>query len=303
MAIVLAILALLTHLAVVKLADSDFKPRQAKKQLEALRTAICGGDADLDAAGQPTRCGFVADMGRLPRVVADANGKPTLSELWQCPDGATFAVREFTDVDGLKVCLGCGWNGPYADAKHALDPWGNPFDLCDASTNAQESAGADIAAIRSLGSDGSRGWDEHTDAAKDLVVETVASASLVVIPTFRTLVSGTNDVSWLETDTRALPATLRVYSPLEAEITVTETSESALASGGKLEITGLTPGPRAFRIQRNGTLYPIHSVVLKPGPNVVSITETRSGARVDSANPELPSESETEPPPSSDAAP
>lgn len=280
MAIVLAILALLAHLTVSRLDRSTFKPKQAERLLDSLSTAILGSPSDLDPAGQPTRCGFVADMGRLPQAVPSPSGAPSLCELWQCPATDSFAVRPATlenlapgsdpaDADP-QVFLACGWRGPYIEPTAAagtlLDPWGNPIALNDATAPAD----APITRLTTLGSDGAPGWDNHTESARDLSLSLTASASLTVIPTFRTTLS-TNEVSTLSIDPLPRPTKLRVYSPLGARIAVASTPLELLASGAPLTLTNLTPGPRVFRIERDGLRTDIRSVLLSPGPNIVRL--------------------------------
>ena len=285
LAIVLAILAVLTHLAVVKLDNGTFKPAQARRQIDDIGRAVFGFPGALDPAGQPTWTGFVADMGRSPRAVPDASGAPSLSELWRAPADSAFAVRSATaenlapgsnpsDADP-QINLPCGWNGPYYTPAHGadrlLDPWGNPYAL-EKDSGEPVAEGDDITFIVSLGSDGARGWDRRTESAKDIeVLNTAGAASLSVIPTFRTETVSSNGVATLEADMTPLPTRLRVYSPSGARIAVASTPLAPLSSGGALQIDGLSPGPRVFRIERDGVRGTIHPVVLRPGANVVNL--------------------------------
>lgn len=284
MAIVLAILAILTHLAVVKLNNGTFKPAQARRQIDDIGRAVFGFPGALDPAGQPTWTGFVADMGRPPRAAPDASGAPSLSELWRSPADSAFAVRPATaenlapgsdpsDADP-QINLPCGWNGPYYTPAHGadrlLDPWGNPYAL-EKDSGEPVGEGDEITFIVSLGSDGARGWDRRTESAKDIeVLNTASAASLSVIPTFTETVSS-NGVASLETDMTPRPTRLRVYSPSGSHIRVVSTREIRASSGDVLEVTGLSPGPRVFRIERDGVRGAIHPVVLRPGANVVTL--------------------------------
>ena len=113
MVVVLVVMAVAAHLAIRELGGVRERSMReaADRQLEELRDAVWS----LDADGAP--CGFLADMGRMPR---------SLDELWKMPgDAARFTV---TNV-AAGVYVPTGWNGPYirlAPGKSALyDPWGN----------------------------------------------------------------------------------------------------------------------------------------------------------------------------------
>lgn len=115
MVVVLVVLAVAAHLAVREIGRIQERrfTETANRQLQELQDAVWSVEKD----GTP--CGFLADMGRLPRK---------LSELWVMPDDARcFAV---TNVTGA-VHVPTGWNGPYIHlpiGKSALyDPWGNDF--------------------------------------------------------------------------------------------------------------------------------------------------------------------------------
>ena len=301
MAIVLAILALVTHLAVVRF-DRDAKPLRAARQLESVRVALAGPDGAVDAEGRPERTGFVADMGRLPRAVREEGGRLTLAELWQCPDDAAGGYRarradaaalvgpdgapaEASDADP-QVFIAGGWRGPYlrlpAARTRLLDPWGNeyanggeaaPAHLLDREGN-PAAEGGEVARVRSLGSDGSPGWDGATEAARDLVLTNdAATATLTVIPYFA--VHGTNELGEASSsqDLEKRLTRLRVYGPYGDRVAVARSAETALASGEPLTVEGLTPGPRVFRLEREGVRRAIHPVLLRPGANVVTVRE------------------------------
>lgn len=280
MVIVLAILALLTHLAVQRFDQGSLKPRQARQQLLAIERAILGTSADLDPAGQPTRLGFVADMGCLPRTRANAQGALTLADLWQCPENDAFAVRPATpenlapgsnpsDADP-QVYLACGWRGPYLEPTRShdtlLDPWGNPFSLNQGSVSMDD----EIRTIHSFGSDGAPGWDGHTDTARDIALTNTPAASLTVIPTFHVRLSD-SDTTTTEIDPLPRPTRLRVYSPCGARIAVASTPLQSIASGAPLTLEHLTPGPRVMRIERDGIRTEIRTILLSPGSNVIRL--------------------------------
>lgn len=130
MTVVLAIIALATHLALRELSGHrDAKmERMADRQLETLREASVS---------------FLGDMGRL---VAATNG--TLSELWEMPAGVRpFAIRAAaasnfvkgvsSDLETPGVFVPTGWKGPYVrippGKTRLFDPWGNPIETEDAA--------------------------------------------------------------------------------------------------------------------------------------------------------------------------
>lgn len=149
MVVVLAIIALVTHLAVRSLASLDDTRRHtaASHLLDDIRLAVYD-----DTRGDGVPRGFLADMGRLPRLAPlypdmTQPTNSTLSELWRRPDG----VRDFEIRAALKenivpaldslvasnVYIGTGWRGPYlqlgAGRTRLLDPWGNAMELEDSA--------------------------------------------------------------------------------------------------------------------------------------------------------------------------
>ena len=119
LALVLAILALLAHLAVKSLGEAQSQRRE--RLLEVQKSEIA------DAASA-----FLRDNGRLPRLLpsADGSGRLTLRELYERPDDlGEYDVR--LSGDQRRVAVACGWKGPYirlAPGKSTLrDPWGNEW--------------------------------------------------------------------------------------------------------------------------------------------------------------------------------
>ena len=267
MAIVLAILALVTHIAVVRLLDDTYKPGLARRQLDDIHDAICGREGALDPAGQPTWTGFVADMGRLPT---------SLDELWLCPDGERCGSHSPDGASDTTIQLFCGWNGPYVRPTRdgrLLDPWGNSYVL----TNNNGSL-----CVCSYGSDGAFDWDGHTESARDICVTNDVSATLSVGVTFwKWELSGTNSVSeFVAThDYDGLYATAVVYSPdiRDGRCSIISVKSDMLVvqeASALFTIDGLTPGPRVLRIEfENGKRGIPHSVVLRPGANTVRFTQ------------------------------
>lgn len=260
MAIVLAILALVTHIAVVRLVDDTYKPRLARRQLDDIRAAICGKPGVLDPAGQPTWTGFVADMGRLPT---------SLEELWKCPEGESGRILSPPGDEDKDIHLFCGWNGPYVQPTRdgrLLDPWGNPYVL---ATN-----DLGLACVWTHGSDGALEWDERTESARDVCITNDASTTLSLDVTFwKWELSGTNDVRQLvpnHDDDNAI-AYADVYSPDvrdgHCDIRVSQIRGVVSNSCASFTVPDLTPGPRILRFRVDGKKGVPHPLVLRPGAN------------------------------------
>ncbi len=147
--VVLAVLALLTHLAVRELGrvQRAHLGKRAGEQLAAVRDAVWRMDGGAD---EPT--GFLVDTGRLPRAVAETNEQGrtvlTLAELWQRPAGLPAFDLRRADASNLVVSaavkvdladgdirIPCGWRGPYVrlpfGGTRLFDPWGNPMETPD----------------------------------------------------------------------------------------------------------------------------------------------------------------------------
>ena len=262
MAIVLAILALLTHLAVVRLDSGSLKPAQTRKLLSEIDHAINGLPASVDAEGHPVPTGFLADMGRLPA---------SLTELWQCPDNAT-AYGPHQAADDPAIWVPGGWRGPYMKpgrgGERLLDPWGNELEAL-----AQEDGSL---VVRSLGSDGAPGWDSATEPARDMgFTNPPPICVLTVIPYFYGKSAPSNAADVADADGEERPTRLYGYSSRAGTILAQCSDVQMIASGTPVQAEGLTPGYGAFRVEREGIRGPIHPVVLQPGTNVVVVTERR----------------------------
>ncbi len=141
--LVLLVLALLTHVAVAEFGRvRDRKMREsANRQLESVRDAVWSERAGGEIAG------FLADMGRLPRI-AGRGMDGTLEELWSKPvDVPLYAMRPATatnlcvaasqkaKLEEPGVFVPTGWRGPYLrlpfGRDELLDPWGNAMTCED----------------------------------------------------------------------------------------------------------------------------------------------------------------------------
>ncbi|MBR4603372.1 MAG: prepilin-type N-terminal cleavage/methylation domain-containing protein [Kiritimatiellae bacterium] len=178
MVAVLAIIAIVSHLAVRSLSrlDSTRRIAAANKMLEDLRLAVYEQSAEDGLPG-----GFLADMGRLPRPAPLHSGvsdptNTTFSELWRMPAGAReYALRQAV-VENLSsgdpslvasnVYVGTGWRGPYLHLPpgrdNLYDAWGNAMEAEDAAglerlvaTNGYAVAAAHYGPVAQRGSEGS----------------------------------------------------------------------------------------------------------------------------------------------------
>ena len=246
--VVLAVIAVLTHLAVRELSHlRDAKlTKAADAQLETIRASVYSRTLGEEATG------FLADMGRLPRLVDDM----TLGELWAMPTNALpYAVRPATAenlVPGLSslakasVYVPTGWRGPYLrlpiGKSRLFDPWGNPVEREDAAGLPRLTISNDfIVAVSHYGPraqrEGIRTLSIQPDggAASRLVVSTTSASDI--------------SVSW--------------YGPAGGLITgATHTVSAAVP----YTFEGLTPGTRILHY--NGAA---HTIDVKPGDNLISI--------------------------------
>ena len=270
MAIVLAILALVTHIAVTRLVDDTYKPRLAQRQIDDIARAIAGSDDERDAEGLPSRSGFLADMGRMPH---------SLEELWRRPDSdaALYAVRQASlanlgngDHSDNDVYVACGWRGPYlrlpSGRDRLLDPWGNEYAYTSDATDF---------VVTSFGSDGVAGWDGHTESAQDI--------DIAIPRTNTTSLTVTVNIKGTDADAAGEPVelVLRVYGPpgesSHGTVGVVHDRGTTEANAtATLRADGLMPGPKVFRIKSadgHRVMGTIHPIVLRPGANHCVVTE------------------------------
>ena len=147
--VVLAILAVVTTLAVRSLDGLEDQSRYEKnvRGFDELSAAVLGSPDDRAADGTRTVSGFVADMGRLPKAVADGNGNLTLAELWKGPTDNRFKFNVWqaiavnctpSNLADQEVVVPSGWRGPYLrlpiGTTTLLDGWGNPMSSPAASS-------------------------------------------------------------------------------------------------------------------------------------------------------------------------
>ncbi len=288
MVVVLALLALVTHLTVrevTHLKKAGLR-KVADKQLATMRDAILGTDDERDVSGQRIRTGFLSDLGRLPRLVY-TNDVLTLNELWtKPPDVAAFSTRQAlaanlvdaqADDADAEVYVPCGWRGPYISlpggaGERLRDAWGNLFEAPDDtgsnrrfdtdSTNAVvHYEGNTVVALRHLGADGVydsiRAPETDDDADYTVRLDAATNAQLTVYMNFY---DGDGVQQGAQT------TTVRVYSPFGDRISVRRAT-----GANTVTVDGLTPGMRVFRVASAGRkLGSPRLVTLQPGANFVT---------------------------------
>ena len=240
--VVLAVMAVLTHLAVRELSHvRDGKlSSAADRQLEDIRECVGG---------------FLADMGRLPRA---ADG--TLGELWAVPAGALpYGVREAVSTNlcaGVPACSGVyvptGWRGPYLrlpiGRSRLRDPWGNPVEAVDSAGLSRISlTNGFVVAVAHYGPRAQPGGERRVS----VVPERGATSRLFVTTTSASGAESAFEYAW--------------YGPADGLVTGAVVSASC---PGTAVIEGLTPGLRVLRDSNTGAARLID---VKPGDNPISI--------------------------------
>lgn len=139
--VVLVILAIVATVAVQSLQPQVDSQRfdSAARLLEEIKVATLGPSQKFQLDGTPIVSGFVADVGRFPRIETSENDTEeflSLGELWsnenQLASQFPFQFRAGPEqpVDYSTIRLPCGWRGPYLQlpigTKQLVDPWGRP---------------------------------------------------------------------------------------------------------------------------------------------------------------------------------
>ena len=259
--VVLAIIAILTHLAVRELSSvRDARlVKAADRQLEEIRSSVYSCVPGEEATG------FLADMGRLPRLADDERvdrasravvTNSTLSELWLMPAGAKpYAVRRATAenmVPGLEalanpaVYVPTGWRGPYLripfGKTRLLDPWGNPIEKEDDAGLARLAvSNSFVTAVSHFGPNAQPGGERRISLVPD-----GGETSRIVV----TSSSGT-------------PAAVTWYGPASGLVTGATQNVSASAPA---VFEGLAPGRRI--LFHNGVA---RAIDVKPGDNLIPL--------------------------------
>lgn len=251
--VVLAVIAVLTHLATRELYH--LRESKAQEKLVELMDGIAS--AIYSNSAEPS--GFIADMGRLPSAVDG-----TLSELWVAPtNGRFYAIRRATYdnlVEGAKslenhnVYVPTGWRGPYLKlpgrVSRLYDPWGNKLELIDeAGLERLVVTNGEIVAAISYGADNKKSEAE----VFSLLPSQGSSSSLVIQPISQSGESIGQLISYYW------------YGPADGLITgALQKATYPMA----VEFKGLTPGKRV--IYDSCSSVP-RVIDVKPGDNLINI--------------------------------
>ncbi len=262
--VVLAIIAILTHLAVRELSHvRDAKLTEtANRQLEEIKASVYSRTSGSEAVG------FLADMGRMPRISNIVRTErlshmlvtnATLAELWLMPEGSRpYAVRPATAdnlLPGLSqlakpsVYVPTGWRGPYLrlppGKSRLFDPWGNPMEMEPGDdtglTRLWTSTNGSIEAVSHYGPHAR--WTEKW--RQPLIPDGGATSRLIVTTTCQSDIS----VSW--------------YGPANGFITGAVATVSATSPA---IFEGLTPGTRILYYNNAA-----HTIDVRPGDKLISI--------------------------------
>lgn len=289
--VVLAVLAIVTHLAVREMAHlRDGRLGQAAgRQLEEIRDAVwCA-----PRGGEPT--GFLADLGRLPRAVGETNGTDAVSaslrELWERPAGVgPYALRAATaenlvaptnDLADARILVGCGWRGPYVrlplGAARLVDAWGNRMEnrddagydrLLDAAGQTVP-AGGSVWRVRHLGADGRLDADvAPADAARrDAEVAFLPAGGQTNLLAVTATLVGADGPKSVSGDVR-----VRWYAPCGSAITGSVASVSLDgAAVASCVFECVPPGVATLAVLVGDRLCAREQVVVPPGGRDVSM--------------------------------
>lgn len=232
--VVIAVIAIVTHLAVREFADvREQKLRAAAdEQLEEIRQAASD---------------YLSDMGE---VLSTTNG--TLDALWRLPAGAKpYAVVKTGDG----VYVGAGWRGPYLripfGRSRLYDPWGNAVEWHDGDRFVRLAITNEVIfEVAHYGRDPMRG----ERVARALPTGDEAAARLFVTVVSKTGSSGTATVTW--------------YAPKKDATVASGTGTVTIGSG--YEFSGLTPGRRIVSVAAGPDKVQVE-VELRSGDNKVEI--------------------------------
>ncbi|WP_395719468.1 prepilin-type N-terminal cleavage/methylation domain-containing protein [Prosthecobacter sp.] len=261
----LVVLSILAVLSTVALTSSSGIADQARyeatqRTLENIREAVLGPSNLRDTDGTLLYTGFVADMGRLPRVEADL----TLEELWindgPADDGlatlAPHAVRQAiaANVDVAAeldpdVYLATGWRGPYLRLSpgntNVRDGWGAQFILRTQVPAAVAAAGDPIGQVHSFGANGA---EDALDDGYDLDVSSVFTTAETAASTTITVELQKADGSPPDMPVPADEIIVRLFAPDPDTglIAVTRLDDPFSANSLMFDFT-TTPGARVVR--------------------------------------------------------
>lgn len=245
----IVVLIILVMLAGVAVTNTEGLVEQARfdasrRGLEEVEGAVLGPPNLVRPDGTPWVRGFVADVGRLPRVVG-ADPATQLNELWVQPGGVPASSVQ-TPAGDAEVRVPGGWRGPYLrlslGATGLLDGWGQPLQALKADETAA-AAGDEVTIARTLGADnaaGGTGYDE------DLAVVVHRTTAPAVGPRHQ------GDLPVRVTPSTAPGAgarvVVRIYGPVDGQVR-TIAQQVFLSSAGTTTFTfaAVSIGPRVLR--------------------------------------------------------
>lgn len=221
----LVVLAILITLATVAVTAGEGLVDQSRYEktltsLEAVEEAILGDPKLRDGQGRERVTGFVADIGRLPRLLDTSAGR-ALSELWlRDPLDPIYPLYgpQSAPGDG-DVSVFCGWRGPYlrlpSDLSQLLDGWGRPFRVKDADDGSEvEDVETPIGGLFSLGSDDASGGSSYAADLERVWAQGSGSSPVALRHQGHVSVRVVGDFSDLDdADDPAYYAVVRVYGP------------------------------------------------------------------------------------------
>ena len=255
--VVLVVLGILAGMAVPRMSGTlDVRRESASRDgLEAIQEAVLG-DAYPRAVS-----GFYADMGRAPRAVRNADGRHSLSELWECPTDAAYTI--VSPTEDPDVALGVGWRGPYLELRgdEPVDAWGTEYtDDVHAAGDERHlilNAEGSITAVRRFDIDGN---------PQELPL--IPEKETVLVVTVQALdPNGAASLQDLGT------VAVRVYQPDPAHpgrLDSVQTTSASSASVRTLRIeSGLLPGRRVLRVSSSTRGVVLKEIDLAPGENHV----------------------------------
>lgn len=191
--VVLVILAALGTVAITQTTGltGEARYQQTVRTLEQLETAMIGRDPFSGEDPTAVPAGFVADIGRLPRIGAEGN----LAELYDLAEAGftptlpPFQGRTLTGLDDDLV-MATGWRGPYVrrplGSDEVRDGWGRAFTLRDpagAEILATAVPETEIGSIVSLGLGASDAFDVDLEAVFTDTSQDLEFAELRVVDT------------------------------------------------------------------------------------------------------------------------
>lgn len=255
--VVLTILVVLAGVAVTatESAVEDARYQATRSTLANVEDALLGRWASPTGSPSDRAPGFVADVGRLPKLVSSAPGEE-LSELWTVPAGAPAFGVQSPDGDP-QVRLLCGWRGPYVrlafasatelDGRDLLDGWARPFVVRRSDgVVATVGLGDEIAQIHTLGADGIEGGTAYDEDLALVVHRTVAP---LVAPRHRGAL--TLRVTPFDGVAAFSSLVVRVYGPRDGRAdTLRQHAPVTLVAPGVVDVllSDLTIGTRVVRV-------------------------------------------------------